>query len=140
MRHHEHRSVLDGKTQERPLDLVTIGEAGDIVVGIGSIERGDRHLEGTSPRPADLIGAGMDEESIEPGVEPLAVSEAAEIPPGPDERVLDGILRGIPIAKDPPRDRVQAMVCGGREVIEGLVIASLCALDEFGRQRRPLGS
>ena len=60
--------------------------------------------------------------------------------PGSDEGVLDGVLRGIPIAEDPPRDRVQAVVCGGCEVIEGLAIASLCALDEFGRQRRPLGS
>ena len=73
---------------------------------------------------------------MQPGVEPVAVTEAAEVPPGSDEGVLHGILGGIPIAEDPPRDRVQAMVCGGREVIEGLVIASLCAFDEFGRQRR----
>ena len=77
---------------------------------------------------------------MQPRVESFGVAKTAKIPPGADEGVLDCILRGIPIAEDPPRDRVQAVVCGGREVIEGLVIASLCALDEFGRQRRPLGS
>jgi hypothetical protein len=77
---------------------------------------------------------------MQPSVESIAVAQTAQVAPGPDERVLDGILRGIPIAQDPPRDRVQAVVCGGHEVIKGLVIAPLCALDEFGRQRRPLGS
>jgi hypothetical protein len=140
MGHHEHRTVLDGKLEERPLDLVAIGEAGDIVLRIRSIDRIDRHLEGTAPRPPDVIGAGMDEESMQPGVEPVAITKTAKVSPGPDEGVLNGILCGIPIAEDPPRDRVQAVVCGGCEVIEGLAIASLCALDEFGRQRRPLGS
>ena len=140
MGHHEHRAVLDGELEERPLDLVAIDEASDFVLRIGSIDRTDRHLEGTSPRSPDVIGAGMDEESMEPGVEPVPITKTAKIAPGPDERVLHGILCGIPIAEDPPRDRVQAVVCGGGEVIEGLAIASLCALDEFGRQRRPLGS
>jgi len=30
------------------------------------------------------------------------------------------------------------VVCGGRERIECLVIAPLCAFDELGRHRRPL--
>jgi hypothetical protein len=140
MRHDEHRPVLDGESEEGPLDLVAIADPGDVVLGIRSIDRVDRHLQGTPARSADVVGTGMDEESVEPGVESVAVTQTAQITPGSDEGVLDGILRGIPIAQDPPRDRVQAVVCGGREVIEGLVIASLCALDEFGRQRRPLGS
>ena len=139
MGHHEHRPVLHGKLEEGPLDLVAIDETGDIVLGIRSIDRFDRHLKGTSPRPSYVIGAGMDEESMQPGIEPVAVTKTAEVAPSSNEGVLDGILRGIPIAQDPLRDRVQTVVCGGREVVEGLVVASLCALDEFGRQRRPLG-
>jgi hypothetical protein len=140
MRHDQHRPVLDGKSEEGPLDLVAIADPGDVVLGIRSIDRVDRHLQGTPPGAADVVGAGVDEESMQPSVESIAVAQTAQVAPGPDERVLDGILRGIPIAQDPPRDRVQAVVCGGHEVIKGLVIAPLCALDEFGRQRRPLGS
>ena len=132
--------MLDGKPEERTLDLVAVRDAGDVVLGIRSIDRVDRHLKTLPPRPPDVICAGMNEESMQPSVEPIAVTETANIAPGPNEGVLDGILCGIPIAEDPPRDRVQAMVCGGSEVIKGLAIASLCALDEFGRQRRPLGS
>jgi hypothetical protein len=47
--------------------------------------------------------------------------------------VLDRILGRIPIAEDPSCDRVQTVVCGGREGIECLVVAPLCAFDEFGR-------
>jgi len=74
---------------------------------------------------------------MEPRVEPLGVAQRAQVAPGSDEGILDGVLRGIPVAQDPPRDRVQAVVCGGREGIECLVIAPLCALDEVGRHRCP---
>src|SRR5687768_5522581 len=74
---------------------------------------------------------------MQPGVEPLAVSKAAEVPPGTDERILDRIFRGIPIAEDPSRDRVQTVVRGGREGIESLVVAPLCAFDELGRHADP---
>ena len=76
---------------------------------------------------------------MEPGVEGVGVAQTPEVAPGLDERVLNRILRRIPVAQDPPRDRVQAVVCGGREGIECLVVAPLCAFDEFGRHRRLLG-
>jgi hypothetical protein len=76
---------------------------------------------------------------VKPGIEGAGVTQAAELTPGIHDCVLNGILRGIPVTKDPPRDRVQAVVCGGREGIERLVIAPLCAFDEIGRHRRFLG-
>ena len=81
--------------------------------------------------------AGVDEQSVEPGVELVRIAKAADVTPGPDEGVLDRIFRGIPVAEDPSCDRVQAVVCGGREGIEGLVVAPLCAFDELGRQADP---
>ena len=74
---------------------------------------------------------------MEPGVEPIGIAQTPEIAPGSDQGVLDGILGGIPVAEDPPRDRVQAVVCRNRESLEGLVVAPLCALDELGRHRCP---
>ena len=68
----------------------------------------------------------------------IGVAQTPQVTPGSDERVLDRIFRRIPVAEDAPRDRVQAVVCGGREGIEGLVVAPLCAFDEFGRQPDPL--
>jgi alkanesulfonate monooxygenase SsuD/methylene tetrahydromethanopterin reductase-like flavin-dependent oxidoreductase (luciferase family) len=86
-----------------------------------------------------MVVTGVDEEALQPGIEGTGVTQTPELAPALDEGVLHGIVRGIPIAEDPRRDRVQAMVCGGREPIECLVVAPLCAFDEFGRHRRPLG-
>ena len=75
---------------------------------------------------------------MEPGVKGLGIPKPPQVPPCPDERLLHGILRGIPVTEDPPSDRVQAVVCGSREDIEGLVVTPLCAFDEFGRHADPL--
>jgi hypothetical protein len=85
----------------------------------------------------DVVLAGVDEKAMEPGVEPIGIAKTPEIAPGPDQGVLDGVLCGIPVAEDPPRDRVQAVVCRNREGLEGLVVAPLRALDELGRHRYP---
>jgi len=133
MREHEHRPVLDGELEEGPLDRIAIGQAGDGVERISTIDGLDRDLEQSPARLADVVRAGADEQSVEPGAELVAIAQRAQIAPGPDERFLDGIFRGIPIAEDAPGDRVQAVVRSGREDIEGLVIAPLCAFDELGR-------
>ena len=137
MREDEHRTVLDGQFEERLLDLFAIGDPREIVGIVRSIDQVDRDLEPPSLGSPPLVGAGVDEESMEPGIETLAVTKTAQVPPGSDERILDRIFRGIPIAEDPSRDRVQPVVRGGREGIEGLVVAPLCAFDELGRHADP---
>jgi hypothetical protein len=134
----EHRSVLDGKLEEGPLQLVAVGELGEVVARLDPIDRECRQLDRTPARSPGVVTAGVDEEPMQPGVEGSGIAQTPDLVPGFDERVLNGILRGIPIAQDPPRDRIQAVVCGGREGIECLVIAPLCAFDELGRHRRPL--
>jgi hypothetical protein len=133
----QRRPLLDGELQEEPLELVTVDELAEPVLAGRLIDRQHRDLDGSPPALPDLVLAGIDEEAMEPSIELVAVAKTAKIAPGPDEGVLDGILRGIPIAQDSPRDRVQAVVCGAREGIECLVVAPLCALDELGRHRCP---
>ena len=75
---------------------------------------------------------------MEPGVEGAGIPEPPQVPPCPDERVLHGVLRRVPVAEDSLGDRVQAVVRGGREGIECLVVAPLCAFDEFDSHADPL--
>ena len=75
---------------------------------------------------------------MEPSVEGLGIPQPPKVPPCPDERVLHSVFRRIPVTEDPSGDRVQALVCSRRESIEGLVVAPLCAFDEFGRHADPL--
>jgi hypothetical protein len=134
----EHGSVLDGKLEERSLQLVAVDELGKVVARLLPVDRERRQLDRAPAIPPGMITAGVDEEAVQPGVEGTGVAQTPDLTPSLHQRVLNGILRGIPIAQDPPRNRVQAVVCGGREGIECLVIAPLCAFDEFGRHRRPL--
>jgi len=128
----EHRPVLDGKGKEGAFDLVLVDQRRDVVGRVRAIQREGWDDYGPPARPADLIATGPNEEAVEPGIEPLRFAQGAEVPPGPDERLLDRVLGGIPVAEDASRDRVQAVVRGGPERVKRLVIAPLCALDEIG--------
>jgi hypothetical protein len=68
---------------------------------------------------------------VEPRLEAVGIAQGAEVPPGTDEGVLHGILRGRGIAQDPPGDRVQAVIRAAHEVFEGLVIAPLRSGNEL---------
>ena len=52
--------MLDGQFEERPLDLLAIGDPGDVVDIIGSIDQVDRDLEPPpgSPRSSSTGPAG----------------------------------------------------------------------------------
>jgi hypothetical protein len=123
--------LLNWQLEERALELVTIGHLTEAVLRYGLVQGPDRDLHWPPSSAAYLVLARVDEESMEPGVEPVSVAKPAQVAPRSDERVLDGVLRSILIAKDPSRDRVKAVICGAREHIECLVVAPLSALDEL---------
>ena len=138
MRQDQRRALPDGKLQEGTLELVTVDQLAERIVCASVLDLEAKDLDGPPGPPPRLVRAGADEEAMQPRVEPFGVAERAQVAPGSDEGFLDGVLRGIPVAKDPPRDRVQAVVCGARENIECLVVAPLCAFDEIGRHPLPL--
>ena len=57
------------------------------------------------PEPPRLIDAGTDEQPVEPGVEAIGVAERGQITPGPDERVLHGVLGLFRFPEDEPGGR-----------------------------------
>jgi hypothetical protein len=129
----EHGPLLDRELEKGPLEFIAIGESSDLVGSDRPIDIEDRNLERPATLPADMILAGADQEPMEPGIEPLGFAQPGQIAPGADECFLDDVFRGIPVAEDASRDRVQAVVCGGRDGIECLVIAPLGALDQVRR-------
>jgi hypothetical protein len=133
----QRRALRDGEFEERSFELVAIDQLAERIVCASVLDLEAKDLDGPPGPPPRLIRAGADEEAMQPRVEPFGIAERAQVAPGSDESFLDGVLRGISVAKDPPRDRVQAVVCGGREGIECLVVAPLCAFDELGRHADP---
>src|SRR4051794_15639883 len=93
---------------EGPLDLVPVSNAPHVVdAGLGLVDGIDLDLDGASPAPARLVEAAVDEETMEPGVEPVRVAKPGQVSPGTYQRVLDRVARELRVPKDEARGRVQ---------------------------------
>src|SRR4029078_5795778 len=92
-----------------------------------------RALAAMTPLTSRVVGAGVDEQPVQPGIEARPVAQSPEVAPGTHERVLDGVLSRVLVAQDPPGDRVETVVRPGRERVEGGVSAALRALHEVDR-------
>ena len=122
--------MVDRQLQEGPLELVAIRKSGDCVDVHWGIDLEDKDLSRPSTLGAGVVLAGAQEEPMEPCIEALGFAQAGQIAPGADEGLLDDVFRGISIAEDASRDRVQAVVCGAGNSVEGPAIALLCAFDQ----------
>ena len=124
------RALSLAEVPEHPFDDVAIGE------GAGRIGDGrvmdERHLDfDRAPAPAPrLIKTGVDRESMQPGVESIGLTQPGQIPPGPDECLLDGVACELRVPEDKTGGPVQPHDGGAGELGEGVVIASLGPLHE----------
>ena len=77
---------------------------------------------------AQEIETGIDGQAMQPGIEPVRVTQPGQVPPGSDERVLDRIARQFAVPLDQPGGRVQARDGEVDEHGEGVMIARRCSL------------
>jgi hypothetical protein len=96
-------------------------------------EIGDVDVEVTAPNAPDLIDAGIHQQPMQPGVEPIRVAQRGQITPGTNKRVLDGVRRAIRIPEHEPGGRVEARDRGACQLGEGVMIALPCSLHEVSR-------
>jgi hypothetical protein len=94
------------------------------------VERGQLDLHGSSAPTTQEIEAGVDGESVEPGVEPIRITKSGEIAPGPDQPLLDRVACELRVAEDEAGRLVQPHDSPSGELGEGVVIALPCLLDE----------
>ncbi len=136
MDEHEHRPVLHAQLEEGSFELVTVGQPAEVVGRLRRLELDGGDFGPMPSGSSSLVGAGMDEQTMEPRVEPTVLTESAKVSPGADQRLLDGILGRIRVAQDPAGDGEEAVVSRGRQGIECLVVAALRSFDEIGGQPR----
>ena len=137
----EDRALLDVEAPKAALDLIPIGKvARPIADG-----RGGR-IERVTEEPASTVSIGLpvarsDDEAMDPRFPGVGITQASDVSPGGDERVLDRILGAVRIPKDERRDPVQATGrCLGQRG-EGCVITFLGPLDECSiHPRHPCGA
>jgi len=74
---------------------------------------------------------------MEPRVEPRWIPQAGQLSPCMDEGLLDGILGSLPVPKDEAGDGVDAIACGHRKGLEGLVIPASRRFHDIELHRSP---
>ena len=104
---HENCPLAGGQSPEPALDLVSIDERGEVVRGGQSVDRQDPDARDPGALAARLGVAGVDERSVEPGVEPVRIAESGQLAPGDHQRLLHRILGKADVTEDAARDPEQ---------------------------------
>src|SRR6476620_12608815 len=101
------------------------------------MDLGDLDFDASSLRRTHLIAAGVEEERVQPGVEAVGVAQSRQVPPAPDERLLDGVLCSIRIPQDESSRGIQTTARGACQHGEGVMIALPRSLHEVPLHVRP---
>src|SRR4029079_18378074 len=92
----------------------------------------DVDLDDAVPRcPTEVGAAGVDEEPVEPRLEPIRIAETGQGSPCVDERILGGVFRGRVIPDDLARGYVQRPDGPRRQLGERVMVACHRPLDRL---------
>ena len=94
------------------------------------MDDGELDLDRPPSTAARLVDAGIDGESVQPGVEPVGIPKLREVPPGPDQPLLDRVACELGVAEDEAGRLVQPHDGRAGELGEGVMIALPRALHE----------
>ena len=78
-----------------------------------------------APAATQDVDAGADEQTVDPGIEPVGVAQPRQVPPGADQGFLDRVSRELAIPEDEPGSRVQPRDSRAGKHREGVMIAPL---------------
>jgi hypothetical protein len=131
VREQEDRALVGGQSPEPTLEFVPIGERQHVVRSSGLVDRENPEVGRSAPLARGMIDAFVDDEAMEPRVEPVRIAEPAQITPGDHQRVLQGILGPIDVTKNPMRQREQAIHARTNQVDERRLVPALGRLDEL---------
>src|SRR3990172_1363815 len=126
----EDRALLRRQPPEASLELVALD---DREVGVGAlrlVEREDSNVVCPATATSSLPIAGVDEEAVQPGVEPIDDPKRRQLSPGEHESLLNGVLRQPEIAQDPIRDRQEPITGRACQAGKRLLISGFRSLDE----------
>ena len=121
--HDDDGAPLGIEPLQRTVELVAVGDRQRDVADERSVDRVELDLDDAPPPVTEEIKAGMHEEPVEPGVEPVRVAQPGKALPRPDKTLLDRVARELRVPKDQPGRRVQPRDRPADEHGEGVMIA-----------------
>ena len=127
-------SVIWLEPAEAAVQLVVVIDRMGVVAGRG-IDPDQGDLDGLTSSEPPLIGTGVDDQPVEPGIPALGISQVRKTAPGTDQGILDRVLRLVRISQDQAGEAEQPIARGGGEEFERLMVAVSCRLDEIALHR-----
>ena len=82
--------------------------------------------------------AGVHEEPVDPGLEPVRIPQAGQVPPRVEQRALRGVLGQVRVAQDPSRNRMEVAADASDQGVERRFVAVHRSLDESSLHPSPL--
>ena len=104
---HDDRAPAGLERPQAAIEEVAIDDARREVARRRDRGSGSARLRRAPPTAPHEVETGVDEQSMEPGVEPVGVAQRGQVPPAADHRVLDGISRELAVTEDQAGGRVQ---------------------------------
>jgi len=101
----ENRPLLRRKPPEPAFELIPEFDRHQLVGRGRPIRRQDPKVDNPTSFAGRLDDAKVDDEAPKPGVESIWIAEPSQVSPGDHQRVLQGVLSSIDVAKDSLRDR-----------------------------------
>ena len=122
--------MLGRQLRQGVIERLVVGEALDRIAWVRHEGRGDVDLDGPAATASCLVDRRVDQQSVQPRVEPVRVAQARKVAPGADQRLLDRVAREVRVTQDQSGRRVHARRGRAHQDGEGFAIASACLVDE----------
>ena len=131
MAQHEHGALIGRQMTEPALELIAHRNV-VLRVGPASVVHREPQLEDIpSPLPSRHAEAGVDEQPVEPAIEPIGIPEGPQVPPGQEQGVLHRVGCPVVIAEDQSGGRIQTCGSAPRQGREGVNVTLLRSEDEL---------
>ena len=116
---------------EGDVEQIAIGDDRGDVADRRSVDRRQLHLDRPPAAASHDVDAGANDQSAQPGLEPIRIAQPRQVPPGSHEALLDRVSRELVVPEDQSGRRVQPRDGRAGKHGEGVMIASLRPLDEL---------
>jgi hypothetical protein len=127
----ENRPQIGPEAAEAALELVAVDDVPRVVADERRHHRRELDLDGPTLSTAHGIEAGVDGQSMEPGVEALRITQSGKVAPGSDVGILDRVARELRVPEDEAGDSFQPRDGRVDKPREGVMIAPPRSFDEI---------
>ena len=131
------RPLFGRQAPKRHVEQVAVGDGRRDVGDRRSVDRRQFDLDGPPARDAAGRRCRSGRRGSQPALEAIRIAERREVPPGPDESLLDRVSRELVVPEDQSGRRVQPRDEPAGQHGEGVMIASLRSLDELSLVHGP---